>query len=79
MSDEDLWTAVEEFSYLWNGGEKGWVLWRLPATGEDELGRLTIFNSHTRQSLVIEIDAVHSGVVERMESEGVGIIAEYQG
>ncbi|MGW8330558.1 hypothetical protein ACWGLE_22020 [Streptomyces sp. NPDC055897] len=66
MGMEVVAALAQEFSYVWNGAEEGWVLF---GSRENPL----IFNRNSRQALVIEDNKVNRFVVERMRESG----AEY--
>ena len=59
----------EEFCYLWDGTDEGWVLARVDPT------RLpAIFNRVTRQALIIDDDQLYARVIQRMIDHGVEVL-----
>ncbi|MGW5852466.1 hypothetical protein ACWFQ8_31820 [Streptomyces sp. NPDC055254] len=64
MAMEDVSTLADEFAYVWDGTERGWVLFGSPE-------RPLIFNRNNRQALVIEDNDVNAFVIERMRMAGI--------
>ncbi|GHF55595.1 hypothetical protein [Streptomyces griseosporeus] len=55
--------AEEEYAFLWNGTEEGWV------TVQTEVGE-TIWNISTRRALLIDDDDLASQVIHLMHEHG---------
>ena len=63
-------TGLEEFAYLWDGSDPGWVLWDLN-------GHRAPFHLGSKSALIIEDDVVAERVVAELVVRGVNVITEY--
>jgi hypothetical protein len=62
-------TNVDEYHYLWDGSEEGWVL------AETSSGGLpVILNTADNTGLIIEDDGTYREVVQEMRDRGVPIL-----
>jgi hypothetical protein len=61
---------IEEYAYLWNGSEEGWVLLKAP----DLHGGYCIFNRSSSALLHVESDVLNILLCERMREAGCDIL-----
>lgn len=61
---------IEDFSYLWDGTEAGWVLLRVEPTAPP-----LIFNQVSKNALIVENEDLCNGIVQAMRASGVREIA----
>lgn len=65
-----MMTSVEQYSYLWDGTQDGWVLLRSP----DLRSGFCIFNSLKSNLLHIDDEQINDLLCERMKAAGCKII-----
>lgn len=64
-------TAAEDYRYLWDGSEKGWVL-----VGFNEDTVPLIYNEVSHEALIIEDRGIHQSVVNMMKENGKEVLSE---
>jgi hypothetical protein len=69
-SIKDIPINMEEYAYLWNGSEEGWVLLKAPGLP----GGYCIFNRSSSGLLHIESDDLNILLCERMRDAGCDIL-----
>ena len=66
--------SLDEYDYLWNGTQSGWVLLRSNAGDED--AKYVVYNEQRSRMLLIEDSEVQRLVCEQLLSRGVKVLAE---
>jgi len=64
---------LQEYSFLWDGSQPGWVLVK-PEPGQCNY---TIYNTETKMFLVIEISADYEWVCFEMLQRGVRVVDQF--
>ncbi len=68
---------LDDFAYLWDGSEPGWVLWQLGEVERATTTATSIFNRITKMALVIEDDDLARDLIRQMKLNGAEVITEY--
>jgi hypothetical protein len=67
----------EEFNYLWDGSEAGWVLLYVNVKNPEEVPSYLIVNTETRHALLMHDDALSREVKKKMLENGGKVVHSF--
>ena len=63
---------LKEYEYMWDGSSVGWVL--VCCDDTDDSSEYSIYNKKTKMACIIEDDAIHNMVCDKLLSLGTEVL-----